>query len=178
MPNLEYIGTEGDFILTEAQYAPDIYFPLLNEAGMISSVTPFLAGDCKTGQNTYLMKDYLHKPPFSSFLPGIAGEFGIPLWAYYNNRGQGICSFGADDKDHAIMEFCPAHTAYQNNARTGFRTFLMADGEYLEAFTGCCDMEIRPSELKVFWQNAEVRTEAVYFGIPGERAAMDKLPVH
>jgi hypothetical protein len=70
------------------------------------------------------------------------------------------------------MEFCPAHTAYQNNARTGFRTFLMADGEYLEAFTGCCDMEIRPSELKVFWQNAEVRTEAVYFGIPGERAAM------
>ena len=122
--------------------------------------------------DVFFIKDYLHKPPFSSFLPGIAGEFGIPLWAYYNNRGQGICSFGADDKDHAIMEFCPAHTAYQNNARTGFRTFLKVNGEYREAFTGCCDMEIRPSELKISWQGPKVCTEAVYFGIPGERAAM------
>ncbi|MCI1723285.1 MAG: hypothetical protein LKM41_10850 [Lachnospiraceae bacterium] len=51
----------------------------------------------------------------------------------------------------------------------------MADGEYLEAFTGCCDMEIRPSELKVFWQNAEVRTEAVYFRNSG-RAGSHACP--
>lgn len=30
-------------------------FTLANEAGMMSSVTPMLAGDCKTGQNTYLL---------------------------------------------------------------------------------------------------------------------------
>jgi len=56
MPNLEYIGADGNFVLTEAQYAPEVYFPLLNEAGMISCVTPFLSGDCKIGQNAFLME--------------------------------------------------------------------------------------------------------------------------
>ena len=72
-------------------------------------------------QGRYVIKDYQAKPPFSSFRPGIAGPVGVPAWCYYNNRGQAVCSFGAKDKDHAIMEFSPAHTAYQNVSRTGFR---------------------------------------------------------
>ena len=57
----------------------------------------------------FVMKDYQRKPTFSSFLPGIAGPSGVPAWVYYNNRGQGVCSFGVSDKDHAIMEFSAAH---------------------------------------------------------------------
>ena len=59
-------------------------------------------------QGRFVLRDYQQKPPFSSFLPGIAGPDGIPAWCYYNNRGQAVCSFGAQDKDHAILEFCPA----------------------------------------------------------------------
>lgn len=81
-----------------------------------------------------VIEDYARKSEFSSFLPGIAGLKGIPMWCYYVNRGQAVVSFGVQDKDHGIMEFYPAHTAYQMVERTGFRTFLKVDGKYLEAF--------------------------------------------
>ena len=60
-----------------------------------------------------VIEDYARKSEFSSFLPGIAGLKGIPMWCYYVNRGQAVVSFGVQDKDHGIMEFYPAHTAYQ-----------------------------------------------------------------
>ena len=61
----------------------------------------------------FVIKDYGKKPVFSSFLPGIAGQFGIPAWCFYVNRGQGVASFGTCDKDHAILEFAPAQEAYR-----------------------------------------------------------------
>ena len=54
---------------------------------------------------TYKISQYGKQPEFASFLPGIAGEKGIPIWCYYVNRGQGVVSFGIDNKDHAIMEY-------------------------------------------------------------------------
>ncbi len=84
--------------------------------------------------NTYIIKNYDKKPPFSSFLPGLAGIKGIPLWVYYTNRGQGINSFGIHNKSNAIMEFNPANTAYENTPLKGFRTFLKCNGTYFEPF--------------------------------------------
>lgn len=55
MQNLKFLNPQGDFILESAQNAPEVYFPLVNEAGMISSITPCLAGDCKKDQNTFLL---------------------------------------------------------------------------------------------------------------------------
>ena len=57
-----------------------------------------------------IIKDYDSQPAFADFLPGIAGENGIPAWCFFVNRGQGVASFGTQDKDHPIMEFRPAHT--------------------------------------------------------------------
>ncbi|MBO4925694.1 MAG: hypothetical protein J5472_04385 [Clostridia bacterium] len=118
-------------------------------------------------QDVYTMDRYGEKPPFSSFLPGIAGEKGIPVWCYYNNRGQAVCSFGIQDKDHAIMEFSPAHVAYQNVQRTGFRTFLKTASGVEEAFSdGSASMDIRPNGLTLRWENARFRVEAAYFVVP------------
>jgi len=85
-------------------------------------------------ESCFIQKNYQKKSTFASFLPGIAGEKGIPIWCYYVNRGQGVVSFGVSDKDHSIMEYYPAHQAYQNVNRLGFRTFIKKDGTYLEAF--------------------------------------------
>ena len=82
----------------------------------------------------YIMEQYQQKSLFSSFLPGISGELGIPLWCYYVNRGQAISCFGVQDKNHGIMEFYPAHQAYERTSLMGFRTFLKINGEYTEAF--------------------------------------------
>ena len=122
-------------------------------------------------QKRFVIEDYQNKPTFSSFLPGIAGPMGVPVWCYYNNRGQAVCSFGARDKDHAIMEFSSAHSAYQNVSRTGFRTFVKIDGDYEELFTEDCDMHIGMSEVEILCRQAGLLASAVYFGVPGERTA-------
>ncbi|MBQ8833688.1 MAG: hypothetical protein IJ001_02020 [Oscillospiraceae bacterium] len=119
----------------------------------------------------FILKDYQSMPPFSSFLPGIAGPMGVPVWCYYNNRGQAVCSFGARDKDHAIMEFDSAHASYQNVSRTGFRTFCKVNGEYRELFTEKCDMHIGMSEVEIRSRGGSLEASVVYFGVPGERTA-------
>lgn len=45
----------GTFVLENPQQSSYLYFPLANEAGMMSSITPLLHGDIKTGQNSFLM---------------------------------------------------------------------------------------------------------------------------
>ena len=71
-----------------------------------------------------MVEDYDAKPAFADFLPGLAGIYGKPMYAFYTNRGQGIASFGVESKDYPIMEFQPANKAYQSTSLVGFRTFL------------------------------------------------------
>jgi len=48
-------GGHGEFALDNPHKTSGLYFPLANESGMMSSITPLLGGDIKTGQNTFLM---------------------------------------------------------------------------------------------------------------------------
>ena len=73
---------------------------------------------------TFVIEDFSRKKPFSNFFPGIAGEWGIPMWVFTTNRGQGIASFGIESKDKAILEFQPANKEYRLTGTHGFRTFL------------------------------------------------------
>lgn len=122
----------------------------------------------------YRIEDYGRKSAFASFLPGISGVKGIPIWCYYVNRGQGIVSFGIENKDHAIMEFYPAHQAYQNVKITGFRTFVKKDGMVLEPFqdeTIPHNMTISMNGLELEERNETegLLTRVSYFTLPGER---------
>ncbi len=124
----------------------------------------------------YRMSQYETREPFSSFLPGIAGIKGIPMWCYYVNRGQAVVSFGVKDKDHAIMEFYPAHTAYQTVSRMGFRTFVKKDGKVTEAFTNPeseHSMEIGMNYLSISDSLAEetLSVKVTYFILPEEPIA-------
>ncbi len=122
------------------------------------------------------MKDYGRKSVFSGFLPGIAGKCGIPMWCFYVNRGQGVVSFGVEDKEHAIMEFYPAHVAYQNVKRTGFRTFIKKDGKYYEPFSVeelSQEMEIGRNHLQILEENPDsgLQTQVTYYVLPEEPVA-------
>ncbi|MBI4343039.1 MAG: cellobiose phosphorylase [Candidatus Omnitrophica bacterium] len=78
----------------------------------------------RLNHDAFLVEGYTRTRPFASFLPGIAGLLGIPLWAFYVNRGQAIAGFGIQDKEHPIMEFLPANRAYHAVPLQGFRTFI------------------------------------------------------
>ena len=124
----------------------------------------------------YVLTNAAHRRPFASFLPGIAGLDGVPLWAFYVNRGQGICSFGVESKDHPIMEFEPANKAYQSTPLTGFRTFVRwarreASG-FWEPFAAATpsDLAIGANELELTASapGAGLRAQVSYFVLPGE----------
>lgn len=132
------------------------------------------------GEGRYVIERYPDSPAFASFLPGIAGPGGIPMWAFYVNRGQGVASFGVDTKDDAILEFFSANRSYELTPTNGFRTFIKLDGAVYEPFSRAAlaegaeqTMEISSWGLSLRDRNEArgIETSVEYFTLPGESLA-------
>jgi len=87
-------------------------------------------------KDTFVIENYNEARPFSSFLPGIAGNTAKPMWVFYSNRGQCVSSFGVGNKNGAMLEFYPANKAYQTTPLLGFRTFLRIGSTVLRTVQG------------------------------------------
>ncbi len=137
-------------------------------------------------EGAFVIKNYNFSKPFSSFLPGIAGKYGIPMWTFYVNRAQCISSFGIKDKDHAILEFMPANKAWQSVSTHGFRTFLKVNRNNRDFFyepfhNGFTNLSykitnrlyILPYELTIEEENKTLNliTWVRYFNIPNDNYA-------
>ncbi|MDD5130655.1 MAG: cellobiose phosphorylase [Candidatus Omnitrophica bacterium] len=138
-------------------------------------------------QGEFVIENYNYAKPFANFFPGIAGKYGIPMWVFYVNRGQCICSFGTKDKDHAIMEFFPANKSWQFSSNQGFRTFIKikkgkTDPIYYEPFhNGYANLKYRinncmrmnSAELTLEEENHTlgIKTQVKYFNIPNDTYA-------
>jgi len=53
-PGWYFVDEKGTFALSNPDRTSYLYFPLVNERGMVSAVTPALHGDIKTAHDTYL----------------------------------------------------------------------------------------------------------------------------
>lgn len=128
--------------------------------------------------DTFVIQQYNQTRPFSSFLPGIAGEFGKPMWVFYANRGQCISSFGVRNKNGAMLEFYPANKAYTTTPLLGFRTFIRVPGKagYYEPFSLQAskdvvqELRIRPEEIELVETHRKwgLRIRVVVFNAPNE----------
>jgi hypothetical protein len=129
----------------------------------------------------FVIEEYDKAKTFASFLPGIAGVKGIPMWVFYVNRGQGVCSFGVRDKNSPIMEFSPASIAYSNVNVKGFRTFIKLNNDDIyEPFSSLPSkykitrkMFIKQNELSIEEINEDLglKINVVYFTLPFEEFA-------
>ncbi len=130
----------------------------------------------KYENGVFVIKNFDRQKPFSSFLPGIAGEKGIPIWSFYCNRGQGLGSFGIENKNSPILEFFPANTSYQYISTYGFRSFVKIDGNVYEPFAVTSDREI---ERNMYVDYSQFKIEEInktlglkymvtYFVVPNE----------
>lgn len=130
-------------------------------------------------QNAFVIKQFDKAKPFSSFLPGLAGLKGIPMWTFYVNRGQAVCSFGIRDKNSPIMEFSPANITYQSVSSKGFRTFIKWEGAQgiYEPFQSAAPnaaaerkMVILPNEIGIEEVNQEqgIAVKVTYFQLPND----------
>ncbi|MDC0558855.1 cellobiose phosphorylase [Candidatus Izimaplasma bacterium] len=129
-------------------------------------------------KNEFVIENFDTQKTFASFLPGIAGKRGIPLWAFYVNRGQGIASFGLENKDNHILEFSPAVKSYQTVGTDGFRTFVKMNDKVTEFFGSSekiqpRNMRIKRSEFTIEEFNKELglNIKVTYFGLPNENVA-------
>ncbi|TAM34249.1 cellobiose phosphorylase, partial [bacterium] len=134
----------------------------------------------------FVIENYNYAKPFANFFPGIAGKYGIPMWVFYVNRGQCICSFGTKDKDRAILEFFPANKSWQFVSTLGFRTFIKIksakENSFYEPFhNGCANLNYRitnsmaigSGELILEEENLTlgIKTRVEYFNIPNDAYA-------
>ncbi|MBI3602130.1 MAG: cellobiose phosphorylase [Candidatus Omnitrophica bacterium] len=131
---------------------------------------------------SFVIEDYQHQKVFSNFFPGVAGLWGIPMWAFYVNRGQAMSSFGIESKDKAILEFQPANRAYRLTSLQGFRTFLkILDGrrqKFYEPFANSLGspykisqrMTIKSHDLTIedVNQTLGLKIQVNYFTLPQE----------
>lgn len=137
-------------------------------------------------QGEFVIENYNHAKPFADFFPGIAGKYGIPMWAFFVNRGQAISSFGTKDKDHAILEFHPANKSWQLTSLQGFRTFIKVvsakkstfyepfhNGFSNLSFNLANKMFISSSDLRLEEDNLSLglQVKVEYFTIPGDSYA-------
>lgn len=134
----------------------------------------------------FVIENYNHSKPFANFFPGIAGKYGIPMWAFYVNRAQCISSFGTRDKDHAILEFFPANKSWQLVSTYGYRTFIKLksnrqnilyepfhNGFVNLGFKISNKMSLTSYNLKIEEDNSSlgIQTKVEYFTIPQDSYA-------
>lgn len=134
----------------------------------------------------FVISNYNSTKLFSSFFPGVAGKNGIPMWTFYVNRGQCVCSMGVEGKQHPIMEFLPANWAYNLVSSQGFRTFLKfsenSNVKFYEPFQNNLrdkqfdrsqKMTISASQLKLEEVNKTLglKFTVEYFNVPQESYA-------
>jgi hypothetical protein len=124
----------------------------------------------------FILPDFQNARAFSSFLPGIAGTSGVPLWVFYVNRGQVMAGFGVESKDRPILEFQPANKAYQMTDALGFRTFFRFDQDYYEPFSGRPSEGVRRTmftglnevEIREIHPGLGLETSVLYFVLPSQ----------
>ncbi|MCX7927945.1 MAG: cellobiose phosphorylase [Candidatus Omnitrophica bacterium] len=136
-----------------------------------------------TETGKFIIENYNSAKPLANFFPGIAGKYGIPMWVFYVNRGQGIACFGIDGKDHAILEFQPANKAWQQTSILGFRTFIKCHSNrrcfYYEPFhNGLSNLEYKifnyicmssyDLQLEEINYTIGLKTSVKYFTIPND----------
>ena len=104
------------------------------------------------------------------------------MWCFYVNRGQGIASFGIQNKDNPISKFNTADKAYQQTPYTGFRTFVkgLRLGQrfnYMPFFPQDASNPVAERNMMIGMNEMEIeeindslglQTNVLYFTIPNE----------
>lgn len=154
---------------------PHLRYIQFTERSRICGIYNFMS-DYRLENDVFVIENYDLKIPFTSFLPGLVGENGIPLWSFYVNRGQCMTSFGIEKKENPIMEFQPAVIAYENTALKGFRTFIRKNGTYFEPFSSGSSPDVKRSMyiksnsfcIREVNNLHQIQTDVTYFILPQE----------
>ncbi|OKP92152.1 GH36-type glycosyl hydrolase domain-containing protein [Paenibacillus sp. P32E] len=99
-------GNNGDFSLKQPDRSSFLYFPLVNEGGMMSSVSPKLHGQVTSGHNTFLtpplsVEDLHNSRASRNFWVYVEGK---GAWSAAGNSARQNAKMYGDEADNAVLE--------------------------------------------------------------------------
>lgn len=154
--DLKFIDDKGTFVLKNADKYKRLYFPLMNETGFISSITPDLKGDIKTGQHSFL------NPPVSVedlYLTQSSRNF----WAVINDKNIWSASGVSKEADLDSAVTLEAGLLYHKITRINNRYKIQSDIINFVPSTGE-HVEIMLVSLKNLSKKEQIIQP--YFGMP------------
>lgn len=115
MPNTlwRFIDDNAAFVAEDPDKTSKLYFPLANEAGMMSSITPNLHGDIKTGQHSFLTVPVSREDLDNTL-------YNRNFWLNVDGRGAWSFAFGESDKTLVEAGFL-WHKAIKINEKAGIK---------------------------------------------------------
>lgn len=122
--NWQFIGKDGTFRLENPHLTNHLYFPLVNEAGMMSVVTPTLNGDIKTDHNTFFsqplsVEDLHNTRSARNFWVCIESE---GPWSLTGNAAHQTAErFGEDAEQVTLEAGLLWHTLIRKNLQLGLQ---------------------------------------------------------
>ena len=126
----EFLDKTGTFSLPDPQYSNYLYFPLVNEAGIFSSVTPTLNGDIKADQNTFLsqpvsVEDLHNSRAARNFWVYIEG---VGPWSVTGNSASQLATrfTGADDESVTLEAGFLWHSIQRRNLEVGLQAEVVS----------------------------------------------------
>ncbi|MBW4085319.1 GH36-type glycosyl hydrolase domain-containing protein [Paenibacillus sp. S150] len=101
-----FTGDNGDFSLKQPDRSSYLYFPLVNEGGMMSSISPTLHGQVTSGHNTFLtpplsVEDLHNSRASRNFWVHVAGK---GAWSAAGNSARQNAVMYEDSADGSILE--------------------------------------------------------------------------
>jgi len=115
MPNTlwKFIDDDGTFVAHNPHKISRLYFPLCNEAGLMSSITPSLHGDIKMGQHSFLTVPVSIDDLSNSM-------YNRNFWIYIEGFGAWPFAFG--EVDESLVEAGPLwHKVIKLNKKLGIK---------------------------------------------------------
>jgi len=108
-----FLDDAGTFAARDPHKIRRVYFPLANEAGLLSSITPTLHGDIKTGQDSFLTV-----PASTEDLSD--SRYNRNFWVYV--KGGNVWSAASGETDESIVEAGMLwHKVIRINKRIGIK---------------------------------------------------------
>ena len=119
MNKWKFIDNSGTFVVQDPQNISYLYFPLANEAEIMSSITPKLQGDIKTSNNSFLML-----PTSRADLPDSNSTRGFWFYLNKNNKTWSLTGCHANNSQNKLILQAGLlfHKTIRKNAKLGLET--------------------------------------------------------
>lgn len=129
MGQYKYIDKNGTFTLENPECYSYLYFPLANEEGIMSSVTPDLSGDLKKNQNTFVLSpvssENLHNDKSSrNILCKINGK---DLWSLTGKTAEQQAKLFSEEKEKtSLTATFMSHTLTRESKKWGLNSKIQS----------------------------------------------------